>query len=69
MITKRPSSTVVASTAKITVELFHLLKYLQRTKAIISTPPVEPPPRKVNAQPVPTQRPPKSALIIRAISA
>ena len=37
-------------------------------KASMSTPPVEPPPINVKAQPVPTQRPPKSAEMIKADS-
>ena len=48
----------MASILKIIIELLTFLKYLQITKAKTSSPPVVPPPKKVIAQPAPTNAPP-----------
>ena len=44
-----------------TKELLRRLKNLQIINAIISVPPVEPPPKNVIAQPAPTHVPPNKA--------
>ena len=54
--------TTRASITKIDTELFNLVKYLHKTKVMISTPPVDPPPKKVIAHPVPIKNPPNNEL-------
>ena len=67
-MTKTPNITTEVSTMNIATELLSLGKILQRIKAIISVPPVEPPPRKVSAHPAPINEPPTIGASRRAIS-
>ena len=65
---KSPKVTVIQSIIRIAVELFMRGTYLHMMKAMISTPPVEPPPRKVRAQPAPIITAPESAETISTVS-
>ena len=66
--TNIPKTMVAASMMKIKTGLLIFLKILQSTKAMISVPPVEPPPMKVRAHPAPTKKPPAAAATIRESS-
>ena len=63
-ITEIPYSSSMESIIKKATEPFSFLNTLQSIRAIISTPPVEPPPRNAIAQPVPTSAPPTVAASI-----
>ena len=67
-MTNIPRAMVAASIQKMTTELFSPRKILQMVKARISTPPVDPPPKKVRAHPTPTKTPPTVEAKISEVS-